>query len=208
MKQPTTTTYALLGLLGVQPWTGYELTQQATRSLRYGWPSSEANLYREQKLLVELGWATVESEAIGQRSRNRYRITPQGRKAMRAWLKTTPEPPRLEIEGVVRTFFADQAGPAELKQSLEATASGAREALAPLVEILGDYQKTSGPFPDRVHLIAMTADLVTDLLERIDTFAKQAAAEVEAWSTTKRPTDNKATSLRLKKILKRAETRN
>ena len=39
--------------------TGYELTQQVRRSLRFVWPSSEGHLYREQKRLLELGWATV-----------------------------------------------------------------------------------------------------------------------------------------------------
>ena len=73
MAEPTTTTYALLGLLAVKSWTGYELTQQARRSLRYAWPSSEANLYREQQRLVRMGWATVEAEAVGDRTRCRHR---------------------------------------------------------------------------------------------------------------------------------------
>ena len=38
--KPSTATYALLGLLGVQPWTWYELAGQAHRSLRYIWPTS------------------------------------------------------------------------------------------------------------------------------------------------------------------------
>ncbi|MCH8115121.1 MAG: PadR family transcriptional regulator, partial [Chloroflexi bacterium] len=48
----TTTSYAILSLLALRPWTGYDLTRQATRSLRYAWPKSERLLYNEQKKLV------------------------------------------------------------------------------------------------------------------------------------------------------------
>ena len=52
----TTSSYAVLALLDLRPWTGYELTQQAQRSLRYAWPKSERLLYSEPKKLVELGY--------------------------------------------------------------------------------------------------------------------------------------------------------
>ena len=34
----TTTSYAILGLLAVKPWTTHELVQQVDRSLRRLWP--------------------------------------------------------------------------------------------------------------------------------------------------------------------------
>ena len=55
MAELTTTSYAILGLLNIKPWSGYELTQQAQRSLRYVWPKSESHLYAEPKRLVR--WA-------------------------------------------------------------------------------------------------------------------------------------------------------
>ena len=71
----TTSSYAVLALLDLRPWTGYELTQQARRSLRYAWPKSERLLYSEPKKLVELGYATTRKETTGKRSRNVYEIT-------------------------------------------------------------------------------------------------------------------------------------
>jgi hypothetical protein len=47
----------VLGLLAVQPWTAYELTQQMRRSLHYLWPKSESLLYTEPKKLVDAGLA-------------------------------------------------------------------------------------------------------------------------------------------------------
>ena len=50
----TPSSYAVLALLHLKPWTGYELTRQAQRSLRYAWPKSERLLYSEPKKLVDL----------------------------------------------------------------------------------------------------------------------------------------------------------
>jgi PadR family transcriptional regulator AphA len=55
--------------LAVRPWSGYELTQQATPSLRFAWPKSERLLYSEPKKLVEHGMASAHHESVGERSR-------------------------------------------------------------------------------------------------------------------------------------------
>ena len=101
ISRPTATSFALLGLLGVKPWTAYELVAQTRRSLHYVWPRSEAHLYAELKRLVERGHATAEVVEGRGRQRTRYTITPLGRAALEAWLATEPAPPMLEIEGVL-----------------------------------------------------------------------------------------------------------
>ena len=45
----TTTSYAILGLLAVKPWTTHELVQQVDRSLRRIWPRAQSKLYEEPK---------------------------------------------------------------------------------------------------------------------------------------------------------------
>src|SRR3954452_3643290 len=108
MPELTTTSYAILGLLNIQPWSGYELTQQAQRSLRYMWPKSESHLYAEPKRLVRLGLASAtESPAGPVRTRQVYRITTAGRRALKRWLESEPATPQLEFEAVLRLFFAD-----------------------------------------------------------------------------------------------------
>ena len=110
----TTSSYAVLALLDLKPWTGYELTNQAQRSLRYAWPKSERLLYSEPKKLVELDLATVHQEDIGGRSRNVYTITGEGRRALSEWTGTRTQPPRLEIEALLRLLFADHGSREEL----------------------------------------------------------------------------------------------
>lgn len=58
----TTTSFAILGLLAIQPWSTYELAQLMRRSLQFVWPRAESNLYAEPKRLVDAGLATAEVE--------------------------------------------------------------------------------------------------------------------------------------------------
>ena len=123
MPSASPATYGLLGMLATRSWTGYELTQQVRRSLRFVWPTSEGHLYREQKRLVTLGWAAVTREPAGRRTRQRYTITAAGRRALRTWLASETEEPHFQVEGILRSFYADSAGPAELAASMRTTAA-------------------------------------------------------------------------------------
>ena len=108
MAELTTTSYAILGLLNIRPWSAYELTQQAQRSLRYVWPKSESHLYAEPKRLVRMGFARVTETPAGPvRTRQVYRITAAGRRALKRWLESEPAPPQLEFEAALRLFYAD-----------------------------------------------------------------------------------------------------
>lgn len=206
-ERPSTATYALLGLLGVQSWTGYELAGQAHRSLRYIWPTSEAHLYREQKRLVRLGWATATEEFVGRRKRMRYAITSEGRAAFREWAGTEPQPPGFEVEGIVRAFFGDLASASALEASMVATASGARERLDDVLAFVDDYLETGGPFPHRLHVISLGVEIVTELLSSIETFFAETAEEVAGWETTENRGLDAATRARLERVRDRHRRR-
>ena len=72
----TTTSYAVLGLLAIKPWTTHELVLQVDRSLRRIWPRAQSKLYEEPKKLVDHGFARAAEEWVGKRRRTRYTITP------------------------------------------------------------------------------------------------------------------------------------
>ena len=71
----TTTSYAILGLLAVKPWTTHELVQQIDRTMRRIWPRAQSKLYEEPKKLVAHGYARASDDSIGRRRRTRYTIT-------------------------------------------------------------------------------------------------------------------------------------
>jgi PadR family transcriptional regulator, regulatory protein AphA len=223
MTSASPATYGLLGMLSVRSWTGYELTQQVRRSLRFVWPSSEGHLYREQRRLVDLGWATVEQESAGQRSRKRYTITPAGRGALRQWLATPPEEPHFQIEGVLRMFFADQGSTANLVSAMEATRQLARSMLDEMVGFVDEYLDEGGPlwmleagvggrasgrmqyrgrtmYPERLHVVALAIDVTTQLLVTLDRFLAEATQEVAGWPNPAHPPLTPASRARLESI--------
>src|SRR5258708_15347095 len=101
----TTTSYAILGLLALRPWTTYELAQQMDRALGLFWPRTRSKLFEEPKKLVALGLARASSERVGKRPRTVYTITPKGRRALTAWVPQRGEGPVLEFEQLVRVVY-------------------------------------------------------------------------------------------------------
>lgn len=228
-KRTSTTTYGLLGLLAVRSWTGYELTQQLQRSLRYVWSASEGHLYREQAHLVDLGWTKVEDEPAGERTRKRYTITTEGREALADWLSTEPGEPHFEIEGVLRLFYGDQGSVEDLTASMEATAKAARVMLDEMTTIADDYLAEGGPlsmleagvggpegerlkyqgrpqYPERLHVIALVLDITTRLLDQLDTFFTQTAQETRGWTDATDSTLTAVTRQRLETISNRTSS--
>ena len=180
----TTSSYAVLGLLAIQPWTGYELTQQATRSLRFAWPKSERLLYAEPKKLVEHGLATAQREAAGQRTRTVYTITNEGRTALSAWTATTPQPPVLEAEALLRLLFAENGTTDDLTAALDVMAADAAELHEQITSINAGYLEGEHPFPQRVHLSALFATFQLELFGLIIRWVDFAKTEIATWPST------------------------
>ena len=181
-REPTTTSYAILGLLAIGEWTTYELAQQMRRSLRNFWPRAERRIYDEPKLLVAHGWAHARTEYTGRRPRTVYRITPKGRAALRAWLAQPGGAPSLEFEALLKVFLADQADKQALLANLRAIQAWAEDEHRQGIELVRDYLETGGPFPDRLHLIAlMVRFLGFEWTTAVHRWARWAEEEVRRW---------------------------
>lgn len=226
MATTSPATFGLLGLLATRSYSGYELTQQVQRSLRFTWPTSEGHLYREQRRLVALGWVTAEEEPAGRRTRKRYTITPAGRRALAAWQASPPEEPHLQIEGLLRVFFGDHTGPEQLATTMRATAAAGRSMRGELEAFVDEYVADGGPlemleaglggpggrcdhhgrpmFPERLHVVAVAVDALTRLLATLEDAFAEAADEVGDWPSTTDPTITPATRRRLEAIRDRA----
>jgi len=174
----------VLGLLAIRPWAGYELTQQATRSLRFAWPKSERLLYAEPKKLVEHGLATALQESVGQRTRTVYTITDEGRTALKGWMATTPQPPVLEAEALLRLLFAENGSIDDLMAALDQMAADAAEMYDQVVTINTGYLDGLHPFPQRTHLSVLFATFQLELFDLIVNWVDFAKAEIAMWPTT------------------------
>jgi PadR family transcriptional regulator AphA len=181
----TTSSYAVLALLDLKPWTGYELTHQAQRSLRYAWPKSERLLYAEPKKLVELGYATTHNEETGNRSRNVYTITGEGRHALNEWTNTRTQPPRFEIEALLRFLFADHGTLEDVLGALDELETDIGEHHHAIIELMGSYLDGGHPFPQRAHLSVLFATLQIEMFRSIERWIEFARDEIDEWPSTR-----------------------
>lgn len=181
-KDLTTTSYAVLGLLAIGEWTTYELAQQMQRSLRNFWPRAERRIYDEPKLLVAHGLAQARTEYTGRRPRTIYAITPAGRAALRAWLAEPGAGPSLEFEALLKVFLADQSDKQALLANLRSIRAWAEEEHRRGIQLVEDYLQTGGPFPGRLHIIAvMVRFLGFEWGAAVHRWATWAEQEVLGW---------------------------
>jgi len=176
-----TTSYAVLGLLALQSWTGYELTQQARRSLAYCWPKEDSVLYEEPRRLVARGLARSHQERAGGRVRNRYEITDEGRRVLREWLAAPGGPPRPQFEPLLRLTFADQGTPPDALAAVDDLRAWAATMRADGLEILRGYREGDAPYPGRSHINVLNACFYMALYNAALAFADLAAAEIATW---------------------------
>jgi PadR family transcriptional regulator, regulatory protein AphA len=196
----TTTSYAVLSLLSLQPWTTYELAQQMKRSLHWFWPRAESKLYEEPKKLVSHGFARSERRYLGKRASTVYKITPAGRRALAAWVRASgAAAPTLEFEALLRVLSAQSVEVEDLRRTLQAV----HDHMQSIVEF-GERQgaeiaTTGGPFPDRTHIIALVHGFMDVYVDAVQRWAAWALDEVSGWQNTAQDDDklNRARELLL-----------
>jgi len=182
----TTTTYAILGLLGVRSWTTYELAKQVQRSLNWFWPRAERKLYDEPKRLVADGLATASQGATGKRPRTVYSITDDGREALRRWLDAPLAARTSEFEGIVKVFFADAGSLDQLLGTLDAIRDEAAGRIEELATFAGTGAEQSA-FPGRLHISALTLQLQLEQELAVQRWTTWAREQVAQWDSTRDP---------------------
>ena len=185
----TTTSYAILGLLAIQPWSTYEITKLMRRALLAVWPRAESNLYREPQRLVDAGLATARRVDVGRRRRTEYAITRKGRTALRAWLATPSSPTVLESEGALKVLFADNTSVAVLEQRLADFADEAEAYDEPWRAIARAYVAGDGDFPERIHVNTLYWVLLDRWARLRAEWAEWATAVVSTWPDGGGPAD-------------------
>lgn len=177
----TSTSYAILGLLAVRPWTTHELVQQVDRSFRRIWPRAKSKLYDEPKKLVAHGYARATDDAVGRRPRTRYTITPKGRRALAAWLQEPGEGPVLEFEQLVKISFADSGTKADVLTNLRAAQEWARSENEENLATARAYLAGEGEFPERAAINQLGGRFLTDFYLLVSSWAEWAISVVDEW---------------------------
>ncbi|MFG2982255.1 helix-turn-helix transcriptional regulator [Streptomyces sp. NPDC048258] len=177
----TTTSYAILGLLSVRPWSTYELARQMDRSVGRIWPRAQSKLYEEPKKLVRHGLARATKEAVGRRPRTVYAITAQGRRALADWLQEPGAGPVLESEQLLKVFFADSGTTADTLGTLRAALAWAEERNQENSAAARAYLAGQAPFQERAAQTVLVGRFLTDYYRFVATWAAWATALVQQW---------------------------
>ena len=187
MRKLSTTSFAILGLLAVRPWSTYELTHQVRKSLGRWWSKSERLLYNQPKILVEHGLATATTETVGRRPRTVYEITPAGREALRGWLGEPSSVYRIEWDAILRIFFAEHGSKEQLLATLRGTADKVHQDAWADFDEIDEVIQPGYQYADRAHLFALIVKLEVDVYRAIGDWFQWATHEVESWPDTNPP---------------------
>ena len=177
----TTTSYAMLSLLGIRPWSTYELARQMDRSLGRIWPRAASKLYEEPKKLVSRGFAEARREQTGRRPRTVYCITPAGRNALALWHAEAGQGPVLEFEQLLKLDFAEHGTRADALATLAAARAWASERNQENLTAARAYLAGEGPFQQRAAQNSLGGRFLTDFYRLVADWADWATAIVSQW---------------------------
>ncbi|MBZ5582901.1 MAG: PadR family transcriptional regulator [Acidobacteriia bacterium] len=102
----------LLGLLTVEPMSGYDLRQAILGSIGHFWNESYGQIYPNLKRLAAGGF--VKSRTVhqpGKPDRHIHSITEKGRQRLRKWLAVPPQPEIPRNELLLKLFLGAQTSP-------------------------------------------------------------------------------------------------
>ena len=125
------TSYVVLGSVAVRgPSTSYDLKRFVELTLGHFWSFPHSQLYAEPDRLARAGLLTEDREEGGRRRRT-YAITPEGRRALDAWLH---EPATAQVElrhpGLLKLFFSELADDDAFRALAREQAAAHRATLA------------------------------------------------------------------------------
>jgi PadR family transcriptional regulator, regulatory protein AphA len=146
---PTSVTWAVLGLLEQRPRSGYDIKRAVDRTIRHFWAASYGQIYPELKRLEAAEWIRGSDDPQGGRSRRTYSITATGRAELQRWLRAGDTRVELRDESLLRLFFADSLPPDQALGLLAARREGYRQMLAYLVSL----DDGTGPDPPYIDLV-------------------------------------------------------
>jgi len=108
-KRSSSSMEVLLGLLTVEPMSGYDLGQTIRGSVGFFWNESYGQIYPNLKKLAAGGFVTAKTERQKSKpDRHIYSITRKGRERLAAWLAVEPQPEIPRNGLLLKLFFGAQ----------------------------------------------------------------------------------------------------
>ena len=178
--------HAILGLLSLQPMSGYDLGRAFEHSVAHFWYADRSQIYRTLARLGEEGAidTTVHAQD-GKPDRNEHTLTDAGRAALHDWLVSPLSEERAKEPFLARLFFAAALSPDEVRELLVRREAQVEEFTATLAGIDAPADDLAGALRAAT-LRNGLAHAETELAwlratrRRVDEFAPSASAEQSA----------------------------
>ncbi len=130
------TQYAILGMLSLQPMSGYDFRKTAEKCLGFFWQESYGQIYPTLKKLLEKKHVSRQSRrSEGKPDRHVYSITDKGLKAFQAWLDERAAVETKRNEMLLKIFFGGRRDVDDQVKELEILKKSNEKTLAELKDI-------------------------------------------------------------------------
>lgn len=147
-KRISSSMEVLLGLLTIEPMSGYDLGQLIRSSIHHFWNESYGQIYPNLKKLADQGLITGKTERQkGKPDRQIYSITKKGRERLGRWLEIEPQPEVPRNELLLKMFFGSKASPATIERYVRRMAENERAVLERF-ELIGREIAANPQYPD------------------------------------------------------------
>ncbi len=124
-------TFPILGLLSVQPMSGYELKKAIESSLGNFWSESFGQIYPHLSELKKNGLVVASDQVpMTGRRKTTYEITDAGNAALKNWLEEEPVDQVMRNELLLKIFFGTETEQSFITGHLEAALIAAQAKMA------------------------------------------------------------------------------
>jgi PadR family transcriptional regulator, phenolic acid-responsive transcriptional regulator len=100
--------HTILGFLNHQDYSGYDLQKKIENTINHFWPSTQSQVYRTLKELVDDGHIFMQIIYQDNKpNKKKYSIREEGKRELDQWLKTQMAIPNHRNQFLVQLFFSD-----------------------------------------------------------------------------------------------------
>lgn len=113
--------HIILGMLSIQPMSGYDLNRAFKQSAAHFWHADQSQIYRTLDRLTAEGMIDTEHiPQTGKPDRKVHSLSAAGQETLDAWLASPLDIERFKEPFLARLFFAGQGGPQMVEKMLNA----------------------------------------------------------------------------------------
>ena len=148
-RRTSSSAQALLGLLTIEPMSGYDLGRMVRASIGHMWSESYGQIYPNlRKLLAQRLVECKTEKHKGRPDRRVYSTTKKGREQLARWLAVPPQPEVPRNEMLLKLFFGVQVPPHILIRNVESMVETHRALLEKFERTEQDEIDKNLQYPD------------------------------------------------------------